>query len=120
MVELRSHDRGVHDHVANDQGSHDQGAGHHSGHGIGRTVGLEAGEGHVHHTATVLENLPKNPGTGVMVALLHTVGYLLATGAAALVVYKKIGLRLLRTAWFNLDLVWAASLILTSALTLIL
>jgi len=36
----------------------------------------------------------------------------------ALVVYKKFGLALLRKAWFNLDLVWAAALIVTGLVAL--
>lgn len=34
------------------------------------------------------------------------------------VFYEKVGLAILRKAWFNLDLAWAVALILTGALTL--
>jgi hypothetical protein len=51
---------------------------------------------------------------------IHTVAYLLVTGAIASLVYTKLGLRILRRAWFNLDRIWAVSLILTAALTLFL
>lgn len=61
-------------------------------------------------------------GGGVMVnlaaTLVHTLGYLLITGTVALLVYEKLGLALLRRAWVNLDLVWAAALIVTGCLTL--
>ncbi len=62
-------------------------------------------------------------GAGVQVTafgstMLHTISYLLVCGAIALVVYKKFGLRFLRTGWINLDLVWAIALILTGLLTL--
>jgi hypothetical protein len=33
--------------------------------------------------------------------------------AVALLVYMKFGVRFLRTAWLNVDAVWAAALILT-------
>jgi hypothetical protein len=33
------------------------------------------------------------------------------TGAVALVVYEVVGLRILRTAWINLDRIWALALI---------
>jgi hypothetical protein len=51
--------------------------------------------------------------------VLHTGGYLLVTGVIALIVYRKLGLRLLRTMWFNLDLIWGGALISTGALTLL-
>lgn len=54
---------------------------------------------------------------GVAATVLHTIGYLLIMGIIAVVVYEKLGLRLLRSAWLNLDLIWAAALILTAVLT---
>lgn len=53
----------------------------------------------------------------VPIALVHTLAYLLVTGLVALVVYRKLGLRLLRTGWINLDLIWAGALILTAIVT---
>jgi hypothetical protein len=50
--------------------------------------------------------------------VLHTLGYLLVAGAVAFIVYRKLGLRLLRRAWINLDLIWAAALVLTAVLTI--
>jgi len=44
---------------------------------------------------------------------LHAAGYLIVTALIALVVYEKLGLALLRKAWLNLDLLWAATLIAT-------
>jgi hypothetical protein len=54
---------------------------------------------------------------GFVATLLHTGGYLLVAGLVAFVVYRKLGLRLLRTAWINLNVVWAGALILTALLT---
>jgi hypothetical protein len=54
---------------------------------------------------------------GIMASLVHTAGYLLATGLIAAIVYRKLGLRLLRTWWFNFDLLWAGALIVTAAVT---
>jgi hypothetical protein len=53
-------------------------------------------------------------------ALVHTGSYLLVTGAVAVIVYQKLGLRLLRRTWLNLDLIWAGALIMTGVLTLFL
>jgi hypothetical protein len=54
---------------------------------------------------------------GTLAVGTHTFGYLLVTGLIAWVVYRKIGLAILRRAWFNVDRVWAVSLILTACLT---
>jgi hypothetical protein len=50
---------------------------------------------------------------------VHTMGYLLVTGVIAFVVYKKVGLEILRKAWVNLDLIWAVALIATAGFTLL-
>ena len=60
------------------------------------------------------------PSLGVEAMLVHTFGYLVVTAAIALIVYLKLGLALLRTAWFNLDRIWAFALIATGCLALIL
>ena len=52
-----------------------------------------------------------------MAAVVHTAGYLLVTGLAAWLVYRKLGLRRLRQLWWNLDLVWAIALIATALVT---
>jgi hypothetical protein len=56
----------------------------------------------------------------VLAITIHTLGYLLLTGAIAWIVYKWLGLSLLRKAWLNLDLVWAMALIATAVVTLFL
>ena len=58
--------------------------------------------------------------TGVGATLIHTLGYLTVTAAVAIVVYQKVGLAILRKAWFNLDLVWAVALIATGCVALLL
>jgi hypothetical protein len=60
-----------------------------------------------------------NAWNGVAATLVHTLGYLSVTGLIAIVVYRKFGLALLRSAWINLDLVWAVALIVTGAAALI-
>jgi hypothetical protein len=51
---------------------------------------------------------------------LHTGAMLGVMALIALAVYEKVGLAVLRRAWFNLDLVWAAALIAAGVLTLVL
>jgi hypothetical protein len=55
----------------------------------------------------------------LLAVAVHTSGYLLLTGTIAWVVYKKVGLSILRKAWFNLDFIWASALIATAGLTLV-
>ncbi|WP_438039024.1 hypothetical protein [Sorangium sp. So ce128] len=43
--------------------------------------------------------------------LVHTAAMMAAAAAVALVVYHKLGVAILRTAWFNLDRAWAVALI---------
>jgi hypothetical protein len=60
-----------------------------------------------------------SPLAGLVATGVHTIGYLAMTGAIAWVVYRKFGLALLRTAWFNLDMAWAAALVVTGLVTLV-
>jgi hypothetical protein len=55
---------------------------------------------------------------GATATLVHGAGYLAVTAFAAWVVVDRFGLGLLRKAWINLDVIWAAALILTGGLTL--
>lgn len=50
---------------------------------------------------------------------LHTAAMFLVMGLIAVVVYEKVGLAILRRAWFNLDRVWAGALIGAGALTFV-
>jgi hypothetical protein len=76
---------------------------------------VEAAEktaGHNHPSAA-------SPLAGLLATGLHTMGYLAVTGLIAWVVYRKLGLAFLRKAWLNLDLVWAAALVVTGLVTLV-
>ena len=54
-------------------------------------------------------------------AIKHPLALVSLGGAAiALVVYQKIGLNILRSAWINLDRIWAGALVLTGAVTILL
>ena len=50
---------------------------------------------------------------------VHTLAYLAVTALIAWVVYRKLGLALLRKAWLNFDLVWAVALVATGIVTLL-
>jgi hypothetical protein len=84
----------------------------------GGGVAASAGQmSHAGHGMLLLSVLPNSQMAGLAATLVHTVGYLVVMGLVAIVVYEKLGLRLLRTLWFNLDVVWAGTLILTAVLT---
>lgn len=53
------------------------------------------------------------PSLLVAAVAIHTLGYLLATAAVAIVVYAKLGVAILRHAWFNLDFIWTLALMIT-------
>lgn len=81
--------------------------------------GAHAGHAAMVHSAMVhTEGLAGDAGIGLWATAVHTLGYLLTTGVVAVVVYEKVGLRVLRRAWVNLDVVWAAALVVTAVLTL--
>ena len=50
---------------------------------------------------------------------VHTAGYLLVTGVLAVVVYERASIHVVRRAWINFDLVWAAALVLTGVAVVI-
>jgi len=52
--------------------------------------------------------------------IVHTLGYLLMTAFVAILVYEKLGVGMLRRAWFNVDLVWMLALMITGAFILFL
>ncbi|HEY6168586.1 MAG TPA: hypothetical protein VI454_11140 [Verrucomicrobiae bacterium] len=63
---------------------------------------------------------PFNSVNALLAAVgIHTLGHLAVAGALAVLVYEKLGLALLRTAWFNVDLLWAAALVATGLLVVL-
>jgi hypothetical protein len=73
--------------------------------------GRAAGHNHISPTAS--------PLAGILATGIHTIAYLAVTGLVAWVVYRKLGLALLRKAWFNFDLVWSSALVATGLVTLL-
>ena len=72
-----------------------------------------------HHHAHLMAGT--RPGwTPLLAVVIHSLSYLSVTTLIAWIVYRKLGLALLRGAWWNLDVMWAASLVGTGVLTAIL
>jgi len=57
-----------------------------------------------------------NLGTAFLVSFTHTVAMTMAGGVIAVAIYFWLGLEFLSRTWFNLDVVWALSLILVGAI----
>jgi hypothetical protein len=58
-----------------------------------------------------------NAATAATATLVHGAGYIVVTAATAWLVFRKLGVGILRKAWFNIDLMWAIALIVTGILT---
>jgi hypothetical protein len=90
-----------------------------SAHGAGLMVvplflGLTmSAAGHAHHDIGASSASVAFLATGA-----HAAGYLLVTALVAALVFEKLGVALLRRAWFNLDRIWAVALLATGGLSL--
>jgi hypothetical protein len=71
--------------------------------------GAHAGHGGMTGSATVL--------TDLAAVGLHTLTLFMVMGAIAVVVYEKLGVMILKRAWFNLDLLWAGTLVAAGLIT---
>jgi len=60
------------------------------------------------------------PTSALFATSLHAAGYLIVTAVVAFVVFEKLGVGMLRKAWFNLDLIWALTLIATGVISVML
>jgi hypothetical protein len=80
--------------------------------GICRTVETDAG----HAAASSL--MAGNTAIALTVATAHTLAMALSGGLLAAGVYHWLGLTFLSKSWFNLDIVWAGSLILVGGISL--
>jgi hypothetical protein len=80
--------------------------------GSGTVEAADHMAGH-HHTSAA------SPLAALVATAVHTIAYLAVTGLIAWLVYSRFGLAILRKAWLNLDAVWAAALVVTSVVTLL-
>jgi hypothetical protein len=71
---------------------------------------------HAAHLAGVVSGAGEQT-TALFATLLHTAGYFAVAGAIAWVVYERLGVRFLRSAWINMNVVWAGALIATAVAT---
>jgi len=80
--------------------------------GLCRATNLDSGD----EAAGALINA--SLGMAVEVSVVHSVAMIAAGGLTAWLVYRYLGLKFVSRSWFNLDAIWAFSLILVGALSL--
>lgn len=81
--------------------------------GLCQAADLDAG----HAAAGTLIN--SSLGMAVLVSVVHSAAMIAAGGCAAWLVYRYLGLKFVARSWFNLDAVWAVSLILVGTIALV-
>jgi hypothetical protein len=69
-----------------------------------------------HRAAQTL--IEANLGMALLVSGVHACAMMVAGGLLAWLVYRYLGLKFVSRSWFNLDAVWALSLVLVGALSL--
>jgi hypothetical protein len=77
--------------------------------------GAEAADAHQHNELGLVGDAPLlSAGLGIA---LHVAAMLLVMAIVALVVYEKLGLKLVSRVWLNTDGIWAATFVLAAAIT---
>lgn len=74
----------------------------------------DADKGHEAAGALINANLTM----ALLVSVVHAAAMIIAGGGLAWLVYRYLGLKFVARSWFNLDTVWAASLVLVGVIAL--
>ncbi len=93
-----------------------------SAHGAGLMLfpillGMTPHSAHAHHMA--MTPAAHVLAQAVAVVLVHTGAMMVVMGAIAILIYDYVGLAILRSAWINLDIIWAVALIVAGLLSLL-
>jgi hypothetical protein len=72
---------------------------------------------HAHHVASAHAHAVATADAAAVG--IHTLSYLAVMTIVAAVVYRKLGLNLLRRAWLNVDWIWAGALVVTGVVVLL-
>jgi hypothetical protein len=70
------------------------------------------------HDRADLTLLHASIGVGAVGIALHVLAMLAVMGVVAVLVYERLGLKVLRTAWINTDRLWAGAFVLAAFITL--
>jgi hypothetical protein len=71
------------------------------------------------HDRADLSLLDASLGVGAVGIALHVIAMLAVMGVVAVLVYDRLGLKVLRTAWLNTDQLWAGAFVLAAFITLL-
>lgn len=82
---------------------------------LGLCAVADDGSGH----AAAASLMGANAARAAQVALVHTLAMMASGGALAVGVYHWLGLKFLSKSWFNLDVIWALSLVLVGGVALL-
>lgn len=108
-----NHNHGKHDHSMHDHGDYSMDA---------MPANMEGHSEHGDHSQHIQQMASASGMSGplptILAILLHTGAMFLVMAFIAILVYERVGLAILRKAWFNLDLLWAIALIGAGVLTL--
>jgi hypothetical protein len=83
------------------------------GEGVSSALAQAGHAGHAAHTPTAAE---ATIGSALLAVGVHTTAMLAVAGLAAFLVYRFVGVEILRRAWINLDLLWVGALALTGGI----
>jgi hypothetical protein len=72
----------------------------------------------MHHHALPIAMSHPTLTQGIAVVIVHTGAMLLVMGIVAMLVYEWVGLAILRSAWINLETLWAGALVAAGLLAL--
>jgi len=92
---------------------------------LGAAAPMSGAMHHRHVAALAVTSTPHAAGIAgldpiaFVAPLVHTAGYLAATVIVAVVVYEKVGLSVLRTAWINVNALWCVTLIGAAVLVIL-
>ena len=79
-------------------------------------IGMTPNSPHAHHMAAA--HAAHTIAQAVAVVLVHTGAMVVVMGTIAILVYEWVGLAILRSAWINLDTIWAGALVAAGLLSL--
>jgi hypothetical protein len=94
---------------------------------LGKNAPMPAGLPTHHHmmssdlgaTGASWASLVDVDAVAIVAPLIHTLGYLATTVVLALVVYERLGVKVLRRAWINFDLIWGAAMVAAAVFAVI-
>lgn len=87
---------------------------------LGKSVPMPEGLAHHHMMSSSVgtggggasvASLMDVDAVAIVAPVVHTLGYLATTVVLALVVYERLGVRVLRRTWLNFDLIWGGAMV---------